>query len=274
MDILYDSHVHTTHSEHPAVEKATMEEQLLKGIQLGLQRIYFTDHTEIGFPQPLPETYNPSVTMPKYYGEFQERKEQFSGRITPMFGIELGFCDTNVEATRKLIEGYAFDFVMGSMHHMADWPHFRGAAAWDGLTKGEVQAHYIETFLRILGQYDDVDVLAHITYFARMCPFPDNEIRFLDAPDHFDTLFRWLIQRGKGIEINTSSYGEKGFFLPGESVVSRYRELGGEILTVGSDAHGSSTLGCHLREAYELMQAVGFSHYTIYENRKPVFIKL
>ena len=123
-------------------------------------------------------------------------------------------------------------------------------------------------------QMDAFDAVAHLTYFSRGCPYPDKEIRHDDAPEETDAVLRALVERGKGIEINTSTYRGFGFFMPGLSVLKRYRELGGEIVTLGSDSHHVSTLGSGIQEARELLRAAGFSHYTLFWERGPQFCKL
>ena len=96
-------------------------------------------------------------------------------------------------------------------------------------------------------------------------------MRYTDAADEFDMLFRHLIQNGKGFEINASSLAKMGFCMPDLDIVSRYRELGGEIVTIGSDAHWAKDVGSGFTGACEMLKASGMRYFCTYEDHKPTF---
>ena len=97
---------------------------------------------------------------------------------------------------------------------------------------------------------------------------------YQDAPDEIDDLFKLIIQSGHGIEINTSEYDTLGFFLPDYDIVRRYKELGGEIITIGSDSHKPEHLGTYIEESKALLKEMGFQKFCTYEKMKPVFHEL
>ena len=276
MRIKYDSHVHSCYSQHPSVDKTPPRETLDRAIELGLSRVYFSEHVDMDYPYALESAvvYDPCVDLPAYEENLHRMEQEYAGRIRPMFGVEVGLMDTNLERTRAYVKGYQFQQVLASLHILENQPNFHKPEAWEGKTKGDVQRLYLETMVRLTKAYGDYDCVTHITYYARNCPFPDKEIRYADAPEHFDLLFRHLKESGKGMEVNTSSYRKFGFFLPGIEILRRYREMGGEIITIGSDAHGAGKVGDDLDLAAEMLEAAGFRYYTIFEDRKPPFIKL
>jgi histidinol-phosphatase (PHP family) len=96
-------------------------------------------------------------------------------------------------------------------------------------------------------------------------------MRYTDAPDALDALFTHLAQNGKGLEINTSTYAERGYCMPDLDMLTRYRELGGEIVTIGSDAHRAQRIGAHYDAARDLIRAAGLGYVCTYTDHKPTF---
>ena len=94
---------------------------------------------------------------------------------------------------------------------------------------------------------------------------------FIMTQEQVDAIFRTLIENGQGIEINTNRGSEP---LPGARELRRYRELGGEIITLGSDAHSARHVGCAIREGQQLLKECGFDYFCTYTGGKPEFRKL
>ena len=91
---------------------------------------------------------------------------------------------------------------------------------------------------------------------------------------HLTAILKHLIERGKGMEVNTSTYGKEGFTMPDLEIVRRYRELGGEIITLGSDAHEAGALCQSFSYAAGMLKEAGFTHYTVFAERRPRFLPL
>ena len=98
--------------------------------------------------------------------------------------------------------------------------------------------------------------------------------RYRNAPDELDALFMYLISHGKGLEINTSSKTPYGFFMPDEDIMCRYHELGGEIVTIGSDAHTPDRIGEHYTAACQMLRRAGMRYVCTYENHNPIFHRI
>ena len=120
-------------------------------------------------------------------------------------------------------------------------------------------------------QFPDYDALAHIGYvfkFVGSRDFPP--LCCADAPDLMDAILRVLIERGKALEYNTSRWDVFEDGMPGRDVLARYRELGGELVTVGSDAHEEDRVAKGFAQAADALAALGFRYIATYERRKLV----
>jgi histidinol-phosphatase (PHP family) len=122
--------------------------------------------------------------------------------------------------------------------------------------------------------HDDFDVLAHLTYIAKTHSHPaPRPVPFGEHRELIDEILRVVAAKGKGLELNTSGMDRCGGFLPTADYFRRFKELGGEIVTVGSDAHKSDRVGQYSFEACQLLKDI-FGHVCTFENRQPVFHKL
>ena len=139
---------------------------------------------------------------------------------------------------------------------------------FDDLTKQEAYEEYLEVILENIRSFPMFDVLAHIDYIVRNSPYPDPALYYREFSDHIDEILKFLIETGHGLEMNTSSYSIVKF--DGE-IMKRYKELGGEIVTIGSDAHTPDGVGKGSAAACALLKDAGFRYFATYEKRKAVF---
>ena len=169
---------------------------------------------------------------------------------------------------------YPFDFVIGSSHvvHGIDpyYPHY-----YDGRSEDEAYREYFESILENLHTNVDFDVYGHIDYVVRYGPNTNKFYSYKKFSDIIDEILRTLISMGKGIEINTGGfkYG-LGHPNPTEEIIARYHDLGGEIITMGADAHAPEHVAYAFDKVPEILKNAGFQYYTVFENRKPIFIPL
>ena len=269
MSICIDSHVHSTHSRHRTPNPATIWEYAQRACEIGLRRIYLTEHVELDNDHVLP------LRVEEYRKEMEAVREAYAGKLEVMWGAEFGMTRATVSRLPGAVLDVPLDYAIASIHgDIPNCPIFHIAENWKGLTKGEVQKIYLREMLHLLPLMDTVDCVGHITYYSRWCPFEQKEIHYADAPDEFDELFKYLIARGCGMEANTSTLFSDGFCLPDLDIFQRYRELGGEIVTIGSDAHAVAELGRGLDGAAAMLRKAGFTHYASYVARKPIFYPL
>lgn len=266
--ILCDFHNHTAFSTD---SEAAPEDMIEKAIRLGLSYLCTTDHMDLDFPVPeLPFTFS----VPDYFQKMRPLREQYKDRITLLTGIELGLRPGLKDRLSRLLADWDFDFVIGSSHLVDGMDPF-DAKTWEGQEESAVIRRYFETIPDNLAEFDDIDVYGHLDYIVRYAPSKAENYSYQNYRNILDAVLKTLVAKNIGLELNTAGfkYG-LGFPNPHTDILKRYRELGGEILTIGSDAHRPEHLAYDFQKVPEILKNCGFSYYTIFKNRKPEFIKL
>jgi histidinol-phosphatase (PHP family) len=177
-----------------------------------------------------------------------------------------------MEQNRALTQGCPFDFVIGSSHCVRSIDVYY-PAFYEGRTEDEAYREYFEAILENVNSGADFDVYGHLDYIVRYGPNKNREYSYRKYAEVIDEILRQLIARGKGIELNTAGfkYG-LGHPNPTEEILSRYHELGGEILTLGSDGHKPEHVAYDFEKIPQLLKNAGFSYYTVFRRREPEFI--
>ncbi len=267
--ITADYHVHTSFSSDSI---APMESMIERAIELGFTRICFTDHMDYDYP----DKYNFSFVFdPKEYEKkLKTLKNQYKEQISVLMGIECGVRPYLASRFKQLIKEYKFDFVIASSHLVEDNDVYY-KEYWEGITEEEGYYKYFQTILDNLNSFDQFDVYGHLDYVVRYGPSKGNNFNYELYEELFDEILKKLISMGKGIEVNSSGY-KHGLNRPHptKEILRRYKELGGNILTIGSDAHKTEHLANDFDEVRKLLLSLGFTKYTVFENRKPIFIDL
>ncbi|MBE6618457.1 MAG: histidinol-phosphatase HisJ family protein [Ruminococcaceae bacterium] len=266
---MYDYHMHSCVSFD---SEATPEEMVRAAESAGLSEICFTDHYD--FNDLTGEAAYP-FTIENYRIAYEKLR---SDKIKIRRGVEFGLTPKNQAELSRLLGSYSFDFVIGSIHyvHGSDpyYPEF-----WSGLDSADKAFEkYLLHILDCVSAHSDFDVLGHLNYVCRYVSrsphgLDKKYLNYGDFSDICDEIFKALIKKGKGLEINTSGYDDYGEFIPSIAFIKRFRELGGEIITVGSDAHFPSRVGERITEATEIAKDI-FGYVCTFENRKPIFHKL
>lgn len=266
--MLWDTHMHTGYSGDSTAEP---EDMINAAIQYGLDGICITDHMDYDYPND-PELFLFDVAAQQQ--ELCLLKEKYRDSFPVLMGIELGLQPQAVEKNRDLLKTHDFDFVIGSSHvvHGFD-PYYK--EYYVGKTEHEAYLEYFESILENIASFDDFDVYGHIDYVVRYGPNKNTEYSYRKYADVMDEIFIQLIQKGKGIELNTAGlkYG-LGHPHPTEEALKRYRELGGEILTIGSDGHKPEHIAYDFKKVPGILMDAGFRYYTVFEKRNPVMKKL
>lgn len=270
--ITADCHVH---SEFSSDGKAPMEQMIERAIQLGLKKICFTDH--IDYDYPVRNGYDFLFTMEEYFDKLSVMKDRYDDRITILTGVELGLQPHIHAKIKSLIENYPFDFIIGSSHMVDHFdPYY--PEYWLDKTLEEGIRRYYQTIIDNCKSISDFHVYGHIDYIVRYIPKEyeaSYRYSYLDYAEQLDEVLKTIIHSGKGIEINSSGY-KYGLDRPHpeSAIIKRYRELGGELITIGSDAHKPEHLCYDFEKVSEMLKALGFEYYAVFHQGKPVFEKL
>ncbi len=272
MPIVSDFHLHSSCSGDST---ADMESMILRGIQLGLARMCFTEHHDIDIP-PSPEAPVNIYLLDTdaYLALFRKMRSKYEGRIRLSFGVELGLQPQVAAKNAAYVRGHAFDFLIGSSHvcHGRDpyYPSF-----YEGRTEEEAYREYFTSIIDNLEAFSDFDVYGHLDYIVRYGPNKDRDYSYEKYQDLLDRILELLLEKGIGLELNTGGHA-KGLreLHPCTKVLKRYRKMGGEIVTVGSDAHAQERICADFSLAEAVLKECGFRHYTVFEERKPIFLKL
>ena len=261
---MFDFHMHSTVSYDG---KATPEQMIAAARKAGLQEICFTDHLDYELGKPKEELAFPVERYNTAYNGLQ------TGDLTVGFGAEIGMTDWNVEEVGRDLSLRHYDFVIGSVHHVNNLDMYF-APFWEGKTVLEAEREYFETVLQCVKLHDNFDVLGHLTYISKTKAHPTHQlVKLEDHRDAIVEIMKVLVAKGKGMEINTSGVDRCGDYLPAAEYLYLFKELGGEIVTVGSDAHDTARVGQYTREAVRLAAEI-FGHVCTFRDRKPVFHKL
>ena len=189
------------------------------------------------------------------------------------FGVEYGLKPYIQKEMKQDIANFPFDFVIGSVH-LVDEVDVYLEPYWKGKSQFEAERLYFDAMLECVRVNDAFDVLGHLTYISKTRANPTHRLITLEEHgDVIEEIMKVLVSKGKGMEINTSGVDRCGDYLPSMQILRRFKELGGQIVTVGSDAHTFDRVGQYTREACAMAKEI-FGYVCTFEGRKPIFHKL
>lgn len=248
---------------------------ILQGIKQGLTTMCFTEHNDYEYPVT-PETPEGIfvVNTDSYLYDLIQYKEKYADKIKVLFGVELGLQPQLMRQNAVYAKSYDFDFIIGSVHICnGKDPYF--PAFYEGRRDEEAYREYFECVLENVKKFSNFDVLGHMDYVVRYGATMDQEYSYSKYKDLIDPVLELLVNNGKGLEINTGGL-KKGMrdLHPCLDILKRYKELGGEIITIGSDSHDTTHIAEHFDRAYEALQTCGFRYYSVFEKRIAEFKKL
>lgn len=269
MEARADFHMHT---EFSGDSEAPVRAMLDAALERGMEAVCITDHIDEDYPEDSETGTNPFLfDLDQYFQVLREIKKEYADRLDLRIGVELGLQPHLGERYRKLIETYPFDFVIGSLHVIHGMDPYDGVI-FEGRSDADVYREAFQATAENLDQVKDFDVLGHLDYVVRYGRHQAREYSYRAFSDEIDEILKKVIHMGKGIEMNMGGfkYG-LGFCNPHPDVIRRYRELGGEIITVGADAHRPEHVAFDFEKAGDILRACGFRYYAEYRNRKPIF---
>lgn len=272
MAIRADFHMHSSFSGD---SNAPMEEMVQKAISLGLTHICFTEHYDPDYVYNDPSEEGMfDLNTDSYLYELLKLKAKYKDQIQIMFGVELGLQPHIKKELAVYSKSHDFDFIIGSSHicNRKDpyYPTF-----FEGRDEQECHREYFLNELECIKKLPYFDVYGHLDYVVRYGPTKNEQYTYDKHKDIFDEILTTLLEQEKGIELNTGGF-KAGLNQPNPciDILKRYKELGGEAITIGSDAHEACNIGYAFDKARDILLECGFKYYAIYEGRTPEYFKI
>lgn len=272
MPITADYHLHSSYSGDST---ESMENMIQTAIKKGFTHICFTEHMDMDFP--VSENVAEGTFLlntDSYLYNLALLKEKYENQIKVFFGVELGLQPHLKRELTLYARSYEFDFIIGSTHIVNGKDPYH-KSYHEGRSEEDAYREYFQGIIDNIKKFQNFDVCGHLDYVVRYGVNKDKNYSYSKYKDLFDDILTILLEHEKGIEVNTGSLlsGTRDVS-PCTDVIKRYKELGGEIITIGSDAHKEANIGYGFHQAEEILKACGFQYYCIYENRLPEFKKL
>lgn len=257
---MYDYHTHTDFSDDSS---CSMDEMICGAIEKGIKELAITDHYDPDYPD---SNYPFEVDFAEYHKALLKAEKEYASQIKIIKGLEIGIQHgSTLEKCRAAATSFDYDFLIGSFHS------FNGMDLYTANYQEMIQENILPAFYGYvhgcLKEFSDFDVMGHFNVIDR---YINIGYDYSDSMATIEEILKLLIGNGKGLEINTSSYryGLNGRTHPSKEILTMYHDLGGEILTIGSDAHKPSDLMFHFKEGVDFALENGFKYFSTFQNRK------
>ena len=268
-----DYHMHTHNSGD---SKAPMEDMIRSAIEKGLSEICFTEHLDMNYPLLPDLPPDPfMLDVDAYFSEYLLYKEKYQDQIAIKFGVEIGMQNDCYKENLAFVKEHDFDFVIASQHLVDKkdpfYPDF-----WDAGSVSDIFDRFFEPTLENLKKFTDFDVLGHLDYIARYVPKGDTTYSYERFSERIDAILEYLVKNDKGLDFNSKVLGYSDSLLPNPcpAALKRYKELGGKLITFGSDAHRAEAVACEFEKAVSIAKECGFTEYYTFKKRVPTAHKL
>lgn len=263
---LFDTHIHSIHSFDG---NHTCREICDSAIENGAIGICFTDHCDIEM-----NGFNGYDNAKEAFEDVDNIKKEYADKLCVLNGIELGQGIYRKQEALRILDSYNYDFVLGSIHNLEDMEDFY-FLNYKEYNISELLAKYFEDLLRLV-QWNKTDSLAHLTYPLRYIIAREHiDVDMSQFDDVINAIFETLIKNDKAIELNVSGlFMDMKDTLPNISYIKRYKELGGKLVTIGSDSHYKEKICFGLDRGMDILKECGYDCFTVFKNRKPELIPI
>jgi histidinol-phosphatase (PHP family) len=267
-----DYHVHSIFSDD---SEEQMETVVKKAIRLELNEICFTDHVDYGVKAEYDDNdeikaqrKDQNVNYPQYVAEIERLQKKYQEKIKIKLGLEFGIQTHTISQFQKLYDRLPLDFVILSCHQVED-KEFWNYDFQKGRTQDEYNERYYQEIFACIQEYKDYSVLGHLDMIQRY-----NETRhpFEKSQSIIEKILAQIIQDEKGLEVNTSSFRyDIPDLMPERRILTQYHDMGGKIITIGSDAHEVTSLANRIPYIKEELKKIGFQYECSFEKMVPSF---
>ena len=278
---MYDSHTHTVNSPDGI---QTIDELCLRAIEMGVKGVAVTEHTHLSpvYLHYFPD-FKPIPAIRQGIKDVLYGQEKYGDKLLLTCGLEVDEYLDDPKGNDELISLYDFDVLLGSIHYLKEgkWDLQYSKVVYDDTVSDQELKDYLKAYfeaIALMAERTDIDVLAHLT-----CPMRyinGRHGRRLDISEFtpiIKDILKTIISRKIALEINTTGllrceFG--GCLCPDNNLITLYKELGGTLITLGSDAHRTQGIAQAFKETKDILKNLGFSEYHFYKNRKPMKITI
>jgi histidinol phosphate phosphatase HisJ family len=276
--LFYDNHTHTNFSPD---SKMTIREAILTATNSNLSGIAFTDHLDLHAPNGDNRFFfNPheqQSEIEKVFGEIREEKLLSGRKFEVLKGIEVGLQPNCMGEIKNFTNKYKFDTVVASIHFIDNVDPYFGEY-FIGKNYKEAYGRALEVMYNSIKEFEDFDILGHFDYVCRYSNYNEDvrNITLKEFGDYLDPILKYLANNGKTFEINTKTYMQYKGFTPtlDINILKRFKEFGGEAVSLGSDAHNINRIGDNFSQFAQIIKNCGFNYLVYFKERKPQFYKL
>lgn len=264
---MIDAHNHTFFSEDC---DASLDSMIESALSKGIKHYTITDHLDLDFQD---KYYKFDLNHDERKAAILAAQEKYKEKIEIYYGLECGVQPHIIDEAEDIIKKEGFDFVIASMHttHKKD---LYNQDFYQGLTPLEAYKAYIKEFTLCLDLMNLYSVVGHLDIVKRY----DTALQHVsldDVKEEIIELLKVVIKKGKGIEINTSGYRDDfNHAFPHPQILTWYKELGGNLITIGSDAHFPEKIAQYYPQALECLESLGFTKIAVFKSMVPTFIDL
>ena len=270
---MHDTHTHTDNSTDC---RQTIDELCLSAIEKGISSITITDHAD---QQDFSET-NAFNRITKSFNDTDYAKTKYKDKLKVLKGIEFGGINYATAEEKTILSAPDIDVVIGSVHLalLGDIDNFFSHIDFSVYTDEFLDDYFKKYLFEVLltAKSDDIDILAHLTCLLRYINGKyKRSVNALDFKKEIKEILSELVKHNTALEVNTSGIGSfYGEYMPQEEFIKMYYDMGGRLITLGSDSHIPENVGNAFTEAKEMLKSIGFKEYYYYEKRKPIAVKL
>lgn len=266
---MFDTHTHCKHSHDSKEEPRNIIE---RAISLDMDYVAITDHYD-GELTLLPQfDYIPQLDLKNHFEELQALKDEYKTKIQMGVGIECGYMKEADGIYLKALNKYESDMIINSVHTV-EYEDCYLPSYFEKRTKSQAYGAYLKAVRESLDCPYAYDSIGHIGYITRKSIYEDKTLYYNDFADLLDDILKTLIVKGKSLEVNSNG-GKLLDFLPTKEILKRYKELGGELVTFGSDAHIAARLGEKYYLVADFLKSIGINYAFKYLAHKPIAVKL
>ncbi|MCI8325285.1 MAG: histidinol-phosphatase HisJ family protein [Clostridia bacterium] len=261
--IAADCHSHCEHSH----DSSTPARVMLDGaIAKGAGYLALTDHCDRDCQLIDGFQWVRQIDLDAHFSSLERLKDEYKGKIELGIGLEMGYYAPADALYSDITGKYHTDVLINSVHMVGAQDCYD--RSYFDCGRAEAYGEYLRAVAASVQAPYDYDIIGHIGYVARKSPYEDRALKYGEFPDMIDSILKSIIDKGKALEVN--GRGTDTPFIPESDIVRRYRELGGELITFGSDAHNPDWLLINYDKVVEALKAMGFKYIFRYLNHRPI----